>query len=47
VKPLFFIYRTSEGSEIEEDSFFSTSAEASVGEEEDEVLFALLLFYQK
>jgi len=29
------------GSEVEEDSFFSTSAEASAGEEEDEVLFAL------
>jgi hypothetical protein len=29
------------GSEVEEDSFFSTSAEASVGEEENFVLFAL------
>ncbi len=28
------------GSEVEEDSFFSTSAEASEGEEEDKVLFA-------
>jgi len=32
--------RDSEGSEVEEDSFFSTSAEASVVEEENFILFA-------
>jgi hypothetical protein len=37
-----FIYQVSiYGNEVEKDSFFSTSAEASVGEEENEVLFAL------
>ncbi len=30
-----FDYQASKGSEVEEDSFFSTLAEASVGEEED------------
>jgi hypothetical protein len=35
------------GSEVEEDSFFSTSAEASVGEEENGVLFAIAKIFSE